>query len=350
MIFGLFVAGLALGGATLAQAGRDAPVDRLARFRALAAARLGALELSGGEPAPEVLAELYALLDDEILDNLASGSLFASEEFLQERLDALREVWGGAAFRVLALRGSGLTVVAFQLSPGGWGNSVRVYGRSGSSAALLRAIQREGVPALHEMPPTRAGHPQFLVAWMGPQSSRGSTGLRLELWRPRGESLDLAWSTDGVTEGGLVVSRFARGAEQVSFRYEVRYPGWKPGCDAQTEYEDLYRYAAARETFVLARRQVVNGWHREFHAALAQFLSALNAPDRRALARLVPDGALSARLPARLEPDLVCDGADGPSPRAVTVAAVEPAGGRPWSLVFHRAGAAWRLAAAAPVQ
>ena len=350
IVFGLLVAGLALGTTPVAPGERDAPIDRLERFRSLAAARLGPLELSGGEPAPEVVGELYALLDDEILDNLASGSLFASEGFLQERLDALQEVWGGAAFRVLALGGGGLTVVAVQLSPGGWGNSVRVYGPSGSRAALVRAIHREGVPALHEMPPTRAGDPQFLVAWVGPQSSRGTTGLRLELWRMRGESLDLAWSTDGVIEGGLVISRFALGPQQVSFRYEVRYPGWKPGCDGQTEHEDLYRYATGGETFVLARRQVVNGWHREFHAVLARFLAALGTPDRRALARWVPDGALSARLPARLEPDLACDAADGPSPAAVTVAAVEPAGGRPWSLVFRRAGVGWRLAAAAPVE
>jgi hypothetical protein len=200
------------------------------------------------------------------------------------------------------------------------------------------------------MPPTRAGRSQFLVAWVGPQSGRGSTGLRLEFWRTRGESLDLAWSTDGVAEGGLVVSRFALDVRQVSFRYEVRYPGWKPGCDGQTEYEDLYRYAPGGETFVLARRQVVNGWHRDFHAVLTRFLSALNTPDRRALARLVPDGALSARLPARLEPDLACDAADGASPGAVTVAAVEPVGGRPWSLLFRRARAGWRLAAAAPVE
>ena len=38
------------------------------------------------------------------------------------------------------------------------------------------------------------------------------------------------------------------------------------------------------------------------------------------------------------------------SASAVTVAAVEPAGGRPWSLVFRRAGMGWRLAAAAPVE
>src|SRR3990170_3664657 len=91
-LFGLLVVWLALGTTPVAPGERDAPVERLERFRSLAAARLGALELSGGEPAREVVGELYALLDDEVLDNLASGSLFASEGFLQERLDALREV------------------------------------------------------------------------------------------------------------------------------------------------------------------------------------------------------------------------------------------------------------------
>ena len=348
-VFGLLAACLALGLSVSAGSGSDAPADRLERFRAIAASRLGALELSGQEPAPEAVGEIYALLDDEILENLASGSLFASEGFLQERLDAFNEAWGGSAFRVLALRGAGLTVVAFQLAPGGSGNTVRLYGLSRSRAALIRAIHGEGVPILHEMPPTRAGDPQFLVAWLGPQSSRGSTGLRLEVWRRQGASVALAWSTDALGEGRPLVSRFSLGGQQVSFRYEVRYPGWKPGCEGQTEHEDLYRYAAARETFVLARRQVVNGWHRELHAVVARFLSALNAGNESALAGLAP-ASLRSRLPARLLADLACDAAEGPSPEAVTVAAVSPAGGRPWSLVFRRAGGGWRLAAAAPVE
>lgn len=348
MVFGLLVAWLALG-TSAAGTERDVPSGRLERFRAIAAAGLGALELSGHEPAPESIGEIYALLDAEILDNLASGSLFASEGFLQERLDAFNEAWGGTAFRVLALRPSGLTVGAFQLSPGGGGNSVRVYGRSGSGAALIRAIQREGVPVLHEMPSTRAGDPQFLVAWVGPQSSRGSTGLRLELWRRQGTSISLAWSTDAVTEGGLLVGRFSLGAQQASFRYEVRYPGWKPGCEGQTEHEDLYRYDPGAETFVLARRQVVNGWHREFHAFLASFLSGLSARNERALAGLVPP-ILRPRLPARLEADLACDEAVGTPPTSVAVAAVSPDDRRPWSLVFRRAAGGWRLAAAAPVE
>lgn len=348
-VFGLLAAWVALGISPVAAVERDAPVDRLERFRSIAASRLGALELSGHEPAPEVIGQIYTLLDNEILDNLASGSPFASEGFLQERLDAFNEAWGGTAFRVLALRGSGLTVGAFQLSPGGWGNSVRVYGRNGSRATLVRAIHGEGVPILHEMPPTRTGEPQFLVAWVGPQSSRGTTGLQLELWRRQGESVSPAWSTDALGAGRLLVGRFSLGAQLVSFRYELEYPGWKPGCDAQTEQEDLYRYAASGETFVLARRQVVNGWHREVHAVLARVLSALNAGNERALAGLV-SATVRSRLPARLEADLACDEADGPAPTAVTVAAVSPDDQRPWSLVFRRSAGGWRLVAAAPVK
>ncbi len=353
MVVGLLVAGLALATAPAVGSGSE-PSDRLERFRSLAAARLAALEISGQEPTPDVLGEIYALLDDEILDSLRGGGPFASEGFLQERLDAFNEAWGGTAFRVLAL-GGGLTVGAFQLSPSGRGSSVRVYGPSGPRAALVRAIHHPGVPALREMPPTRQGEPQFLAAWVGSQSSRGTTALRLELWRKEGESVGLAWSTDALSAGDLFVGRFAVDARQVSLRYEVRYPGWKPGCDGQTEHEDAYRYVAGRETFVLARRQVVNAWHRDVHAVLGRVLSALRSRDERALAGLVADAG-HVRLPARLEPDLACDEADGPSPTTVGVAAVEPPGpggdaaGRPWTLVFRRTPAGWRLTSAAPIR
>lgn len=343
-VFGLLLACTALAWLAPAAVGGEA-ADRLDRFRQLAAARLGALELSGHDLSAEGLREIYALLDDEIVENLASGSLFASEAFLQERLDAFNEAWGGAAFRILVLPGS-VAVGGFQLSPGGQGNSVRIYTRDG----LARAIHREGVPVLQEMPATRTGEPQFLAAWSGPQSSRGSTAFRLELWRRQGEAVRLAWSTDALGADGLLVSGFSLRGQEVSFRYEVRYPGWKPGCDGQTEHEDLYRYVPARESFALARRRVHNGWHREFHADLAGFLRSLNARDARALAQLVPDGSLRARLPDRLEADLACDEADGARPATVSFAAVSPAGGRPWTLVFHRTAAGWRLVTASPAE
>lgn len=359
----ILIVWLTLTGTSMAGAGSDAP-ERLERFRRLAATGLGALELSGHDPSEELLREIYGILDDEIAESLRSGGLFASQAFLQDRLDAFNEAWGGTAFRILALPGSDLMVGAFQLSPKGSGNSIRIYRQSGSGAGLVSAIHREGVPLLREMPTTRAGDPQFLAAWVGPQSSRENTGLRLELWRRRGESVTLAWSADALVDGGLLVSQFSWGAEELSFRYELRYPGWKPGCAGQTEQEDLYRYVAARETFVLTRRRVHNGWHREFHRGLARFLSALNTKDDRALAGVVGDEALRRRLPTRLEADLVCDEAEGSPPNTVSVAAVEPpgtraehpgegvgpVGGRPWTLVFRRTRDGWRLAAAAPVE
>lgn len=348
-VFSLLIAWLAWTGTAAAGAGSDA-AERLDRFRQLAASRLGALELSGHALSEDALSQLYGLLDDEIVESLATGSLFASQAFLQDRLDAFNEAWGGSAFRILSLPGSNLLVGAFQLSPTGPGNSIRIYRRNGSGARLVSAIHREGVPLLQAMPATRSGDPQFLAAWVGPQSSGGNTGLRLELWQRQGEVVRLVWSTDPLVDGGLQVSRFSLGAQEVSFRYEVRYSGWKPGCAGQTEQEDLYRYSAARETFVLVRRRVHNGWHREFHAGLARFLAALNGKDARTLAALVSGDSLRGKLPARLEADPACDEADGPSPTSVSIAAVEPSDRHPWTLVFRRTREGWRLAAAVPVE
>jgi hypothetical protein len=322
----------------------------LDRFRELAASRLAPAELSGHAPAEDALTELYGLLDDEIVESLATGSLFASQAFLQDRLDAFNDAWGGAAFRILSLPGSNLLVGAFRLSPTGPENSIRIYGRNGSGARLVSVIHGEGVPLLQAMPATRTGDPQFLAAWVGPQSSGGNTGLRLKLWRGQAETVRLVWSTDSLAGGGLHVTRFSLGGGELSFRYEVRYPGWKPGCAGQTEQEDLYRYVAARETFVLVRRRVHNGWHREFHAGLARFLAAVNDKDARTLAGLVSGDSLRAKLPARLEADPACDEADGPRPTSVSVAATEPGDRFPWTLVFRRTREGWRLAAAVPVE
>ena len=51
-------------------------IDRLETFRALA----GAL---GPAPSEAQVATLYTLVDEEILDNLQSGGLFASPEFVE---------------------------------------------------------------------------------------------------------------------------------------------------------------------------------------------------------------------------------------------------------------------------
>jgi hypothetical protein len=141
------------------------------------------------------------------------------------------------------------------------------------------------------------------------------------------------------------------GAGTLSLRYAPRYPGWKPGCVGQVEQEDLYRYDRASDRVARARRETFNAWHRELHAHVARLFGALAADDRRALAVLVPDETVRARLPRRLTPEPACDALDPDVPGRVVVAATEEAaaGRAPWSLSWARVGRGWRLAGAAPV-
>ncbi len=336
-------------GLALSLAGFSLPAtatDRLERFRQLAASRLSALELSGSDSSGEVFREIYALLDDEILESLAAGGVFASEGFLQERLGAFNDAWGGSAFRVLNLPGGNLTIGSFQLSTGAGGNSVRVYRRVRNRAERLAAIYREGIPHLFLMPSTRAGSAQFLAAWVGPVSPRGTPALRIELWRHEGTRVRVAWSTADLLGADFdAISHAVRGQELI-VRYAARYPGWKPGCEGQTEQEDHYRYVPTSETFLLVRRRVDNGWHRELHATVERFLAALRQGDAPALSVLGLFPQLARRLPARLEPEPVCDAPDGLSARVVTVSAVAPGDPRPWGLRFRRTRQGWRFAGA----
>jgi len=89
-----------LAGLTLAGASAADPADRLDRFRELAASQLGLAQLLESQPPADAYREIYALLDDEIVESLGSGGVFASLEFLQDRLDAFAEVWGGASLRL----------------------------------------------------------------------------------------------------------------------------------------------------------------------------------------------------------------------------------------------------------
>ena len=55
------------------------------------------------------------------------------------------------------------------------------------------------------------------------------------------EGPELGWA-DPVTLGSLAASEVLL----IAFiRYELRYPGWKPGCDVQSEQEDTYRVSPA---------------------------------------------------------------------------------------------------------
>lgn len=315
--------------------------DRLERFRELAASRLSAGQILESErPDEEAYREIYALLDEEIVDSLASGSVFASTEFLQDRLDAFGEAWGGARF-TLTRRGR-LVVGAFEL--GHAGNSIRVYGGLGGEAALLATMYRDGRPTVYPLP---APEEQFIVAWEGASSGRGTRALRVDLVRPHGDGVRVVWSTADLFREGLLARAYSVRGGELRVRYELHYPGWAPGCGGQTEQEDLYRLAPAGAGFVRVSRQEHNAWHRDFRTSVARLFEALAAGDEAALALVVPDKDLRARLPA-LAAEPACDAPDGPGRDAVSVAAVA-ADHRPWSLTFRRGGASWRLTAAAPV-
>jgi hypothetical protein len=336
---------MALAGA-LASAGiatANPSIDRLERFRDLAGHRLAIFQLGASSRSAEDEREILALLDEEIVQNLASGGLFASEGFLQERLDGFAEVWGGAAFR--ALRVGPLAVVACYLGEAG-ANSVRVYGRLGDEAALLGTLRREGKPALHRLPGTPRDPVEFLVAWEGASSGRGTRELRLDVVRLRGDDVTVAWSTTDAFPEGLLARTYRVRGPEVTIRYELHYPGWTPGCEGQTEGEDVYRFVAERGALVRTSRRQINGWHAGLHQAVGRLLSALASGDRSALLQLVPDPKLRGALPAKLDRDAACDARE--SGDRVSVAAVAEKG-RPWTLTFLRAGTRWRLAAATPM-
>jgi hypothetical protein len=322
----------------------EAP-DRLDRFRQLATTRLSSAQILDADTATEAYREAYALLDDEIVESLASGSVFASTDFLQDRLDAFGEVWGAASVRVL--RVGPVLVGAFQLTDGLAGNSVRVYGRHDGDVELLGAIAREGRPSVYPLGTTGEQAAQFVVAWEGAPTGRGTRALRLDLLRWDGGRVRTAWSTVDLFPDGLYARSFRVTRSDLRLRYELHYPGWTPGCDGQTEQEDVYRIAPGGATVTRASRQQFNVWHRDLRQSVSRFFTAVEAGDRAAIATLVPDARLRERLPSGLRPETACDAPDQRNPDAVSVAAV--AANAPWQLTFRRAGPAWRLSAAAPV-
>lgn len=348
-----------LAGAAVAGRGPD----RLDRFRALAAAHLATAQITN-EPT-EGYREIYTLLDEEIVESLASGGVFASVEFLQDRVDAFSEAWGATVVRLM--RAGGLLVGAFQLTDGTTGNSVRVYGRLGAAGrgellprtmlggppggpggepALLTTLSREGRPSLHPLPPVEGRIPQFVVAWEGGPSGLGTRSLRIDHARQHGDGVRVAWSTADLHPEGLVVRRWSVRGGEIRIQYELHYPGWAPGCEGQTEQEDVYRLGPGGAFARVARRQV-NAWHRDFRRSVSRVLAAIEAGDTAALAGLVPDAALRGQLSRTLREEPACDARESAPPERVSVAARSDAG--PWQLVFQRGAGGWRLVRASPV-
>ena len=325
------------------------PTDRLERFRELAHTRLAVVENTGAALDPAVQGELDGILDGEVLDSLRAGGPYASAEFIRERLDSFSDAWGGASLRIQSL-GDGLLLGRFRLSAKGIGSSVRLYGRSRGEASLLKSWTDGGVPEIYRWTSPRGTGVEFLLAWSG-EAGPQSWPLRLELWRVRDGQLMPVWRSVDRYPEGLWVSHLDVTADRIVLRRELRYPGWKPGCDVQAEQEDRYR-ADARGALALVSRQVFNGWHRDLQRSATRFFAELAAGDRKTLADLVPDASLRARLPRALVPEPVCDSQNPDTPSTAIVAAGVPApsgGPVPWSLWWGRTPAGWRLTAAAPV-
>lgn len=324
--------------------------DRIERFREIAVARLSVVEDTGGALDPASQVEIDALLDAEVLDSLRVGGPFASIGFIRERLDAFGEVWGGASLRIEPL-GGGLLAGRFRLSAKGVGNSVRLYGSANGKPALLRAWREDGVPEVYPWAAPAGGGAEILVSWSGTPTGWGSWPLRLELWRVRDGVVSAVWRSAERYPEGLWVSQADIKAGRISLRREVRYAGWKPGCDVQAEQEDRYR-TDPRGGLTLVSRRVFNGWHRELQRSATRFFSALASGDRKTLADLAPDAVLRATLPAGLSPEAACDSQNPDTPGTAVVAAAAPLpDGRraPWSLWWSRGPSGWRLTGAAPV-
>jgi hypothetical protein len=231
------------------------------------------------------------------------------------------------------------------------GNSVRLYGSASGKPALLRAWQEDGVPEVYPWAAPAGGGAEILVSWSGTPTGWGSWPLRLELWRVRDGVVSALWRSAERYPEGLWVSQVDIKAGRVSLRHEVRYAGWKPGCDVQAEQEDRYR-TDPRGGLTLVSRQVFNGWHRELQRSATRFFSALASGDHKTLAELAPDAALRATLPAGLLPEAACDSQNPDTPGTAVVAAAAPLpDGRraPWSLWWRRGPSGWRLTGAAPV-
>lgn len=346
----LLIGGLVLLGA-LGEAGSTEPRDRLDRFRDLGRRLQAGPETPAALPGP-IRDELLALVDDEVLDNLRSGGPFAAPVFILERLRMLAEVWGGATFEVQPLAApraypASLMVTVDLAGPPPAG-SVRIYGGPSGDPRLVHAETREGRPHASGWPSSRTGVPQFAVAWDDPSGAPTSRPVEIAVWRLAGAGRPArVWRGPGEDAGPPRVRDYALRPGEIVVRYETPYPGWKPGCEGQTMHEDVYRVPPGGDGIVVARRRVLDGWHRELGMAVARLFAAMERGDARALAALVPEASLRRRLPVEMRLEAVCD-MPGERPGTVVVAAT--AGERtPWSLTWRRDAGGWRLSAAGPV-
>jgi len=319
-----------------------APPDRLDRFRVLALGRHRRTD----EERLDAYREMYRLLDAEILENLASGGVFASREFIQQRLDALAGASGDAEF---AVSGVGRVMVgSFEFTDAPEHSAVRAYGRRGTAPALLGSVGGVGRPRVVLLAAAMGGVPQVVVTWEGPSSGRGTQPLRVEILRVAADAVVTMWSTAGPYPHGLLARSWSLHRGELRVRYELHYPGWVPGCPVQTEAEDVWRVDARRGRFVRIGRAQHAAWHRALQTAVKRLVEAVERADVGALKALVPSLEVRRGLPRHLAVESVCDAPDDAvSPRVVSVGARGDE--VPWELLWERSGDRWRLIGAGPV-
>ncbi len=338
----LWLRAVTLGLATLWLAGPARGADRLDRFRELAATRLAVPDQAGAD---EARREVWGIIDDEVLENLGAGGLFASLPSIRDRLEQFSDAWGGASLRVS--RAGELLVGAFELPGPPAQGTVRVYRAAGPQPGVLLTLERAARPTLRALPATAAGA-QFFVVWEGPVTARGSRALSVDLVRQDRDATRVAWSTTRATgDEPLRATAWSVTGVELRVRTELAYPGWAPGCARQTEQEDVYRVAPPPGTVERAGPRIHDAWHRDARAVAARLFDALAAGDQRALSVLVPDPRLRARLPVLVAAP-VCDAVVGRPGEALLLGASE-FDGRPWSVLLRRSQAGWRVTSAMPV-
>ncbi|HLC43422.1 MAG TPA: hypothetical protein VJO34_17580, partial [Methylomirabilota bacterium] len=289
--------------------------DRLDIFLELVRSRMTPPDREEGDQIREAVQEASAILDEEILENLNSEGPFASEAFIQERLEAFTAQWGWgdlAAWRAKA--SSSQLIATIRLIPSGMGSSVRVYARQAGRYTLAYVAQRDATPIVTEMSGARSGVAHILIGWVGPPSGQGSSPLLLELVRLDGQNGRTVWSSQSLFPAGLQVLEFKMENNGFSIRHPGQYAGRKPGCDGETDLVDRYRYDPAKGSVQLVARTVMNGWHQELYQhAVRPLLDALSSRNDPALKSLVPSLALRQQLPMELAILPACDEALPPS-------------------------------------
>jgi hypothetical protein len=169
----------------------------------------------------------------------------------------------------------------------------------------------------------------------------------MDLVHELGDAAAVVWSTANLFPDGLTARDWRIRGGEVRIRYELHYPGWTPGCEPQTEQEDILKVSPDGSGVARVGRRQHHAWHLALHRTVEGLMTALAEGNRAALATLVPDTQLLQTLPPRLQREAACDAPDAPEPAAVSVAATGEGG--PWTLTFRRSGGQWRLTSATPV-